>query len=220
MIEPVEKIILETRLRVWVACSVGGCGILAHAMVGRHDGDHMESRGTALAFAHSVVYKIGLSSSHEDLSTPQILVDTADEVIDDPEHIYLLCTTWRCLPEGVEICSVGANSVLVFEGDVIREAIIPHSINALLQSQGQSPVGNFQGQIATHALGGKKGCKVDDVRVANIPLLPTTTLAIIEDRRLADDIIQHAVPRNDLPSFIEGWDPPGKRIRTSVLISL
>ncbi len=220
MIEPVEKIILETRLRVWVACSAGGSGILAHAMVGKHDGDYMESRGTALAFAHSVLYKIGLSSSHKDLPTPQILVNTAAEVINDPEHVYLLCTIWRCLPEGVEICSVGTNSVLVFEGDSIREVITPHSVSAILQSQGRQSNDPKYGMYTTHALGHRNGCSMEDVRIARIPLLSTTTIAIIADRRLADDIIQHAVSQNELPSFIESWDSPGKRIRTSVLISL
>lgn len=218
-LELVEKVILETRLNVGVVLSISGCGILARAMVGKHDENFREARSTGLAFAHRVVSTIGLSGSHDRISTPQILVDTAAEVIEDPKHVGVMCTTWRCLPEGVEICSVGTNSVLVFEGDIIREAVTPHSIRELLRSRGietHSP----KGRMPTLALDDGSHCKVEDVRVALVPLLPTTTIAVIEDRRLADDILQHAVPRNDLSSFIESWTPQGKKIRTSVLISL
>jgi hypothetical protein len=143
----------------------------------------------------------------------------AAEVIDDPEHVDLICTTWQSVPEAVEICSIGTTSVLVFEGDTIREVITPHSVKELLRSQGIEMHGP-QGRLPTRVLGGKNSCSVEDVRVALVPLLPTTTIAVIEDRRLADDLLQHAVPRNELASFIESWDPPGKRIRTSVLISM
>src|ERR1700730_9051175 len=99
--EVVEKIILETRPTVWVALSMGGCGILTHAMVGRHDADFRETRRTGLAVAHRVVQAVGFSSSQNPVSTPQILVDAADAVIDDPEQVFLLGTTWQCLPDGV-----------------------------------------------------------------------------------------------------------------------
>jgi hypothetical protein len=188
-------------------------------MVGRHDEDFRETRSTGLAFAHGVVQAISFAPSPHRVSTPQILVDAADAVIDDPEHVCLLATTWQYLPEGVEICSVGANSVLVFEGNLFREVIIPHSATEFLRSQGHQ-VRDWHGMLATHALGGKNGCRVDDVRVARVPFSPTTTIAIIEDRRLADAITQLAVPRNELSSFLEAWTPPGKRIRTSVLLSL
>ena len=222
-LELVEKIILETQpTAVWVALSSGGCGILTRAMVGRHDEDFRETRSTGLEFAHGVVQAISFAPSPHRVSTPQILVDAADAVIDDPEHVCLYGTTWQCLPDGVEICSVGTNSVLVFEKGDLQEVIVPHSINELLRSQGRAlhPLGR---QVATHALGSRKSarsCGVDDVRVAHVPLAPTTTIAIIEDRRLADAIIQFAVPRNELPAFIEAWNSPGKRIRTSVLLSL
>jgi hypothetical protein len=220
-LELVEKIILETRSgRAWIALSIGGCGILAHAGIGRHLREHQEERSIALKFTSRVLHALGDSPANERLSTPQILVDTAVAVIDDPQHVGLFCATWQCMPEGVEICSVGTSSVLVFEGDdAIQEAIDPHSVNTFLRNKGLSIDPVRGGRIPTHALGGPNSCTVDDVRVTHVPFLPTTTIAIIEDRRLADNIMQTAVPRNELPSFIEAWAPPGKRIRTSVLIS-
>src|SRR6185437_5885479 len=177
-LELVEKIILETQpTAVWVALSSGGCGILTRAMVGRHDEDFRETRSTGLEFAHGVVQAISFAPSPHRVSTPQILVDAADAVIDDPEHVCLLATTWQYLPEGVEICSVGANSVLVFEENLFREVIIPHSATEFLRSQGHQ-VRDWHGMLATHALGGKNGCRVDDVRVARVPFSPTTTIAI------------------------------------------
>jgi hypothetical protein len=217
--ELVEKIILEPRVSAWIALSVGGCGILARTLIGRHMREYGESRKIALKFAHHVLQKI-IFSPQNPSSTPQVLVTTADEVIDDPEHVYLSCTTWRHLLDEIEICSVGANSVLVFENDDIWEAIIPHTINTLLQSRGEPPASDPKGHIETHGLGGKDGCNVEDVGIAHIPLRLTTTVAIIQDRRLADAIIQSAVQQSDLSSFIERWTPPGKRIRTSVLLSL
>jgi len=218
-LELVEKIILETRPSPWVALSIGGCGILTRAMVGKHDENFIEARSTGLAFANRVITTIGLSRSRDRVSIPQILVDTAAEVIDDPKHVSVMCTTWQCLPQEVEICSVGTNSVFVFEEDTIREVIVPHSIRELLRSQGIE-TNHPNGRLPTHGLDDGSHCRVEDVRVALVPLLPTTTIAVIKDRQLADDILQHAVPRNELASFIESWNPPGKTIRTSVLISL
>lgn len=221
--EIVEKIILETRIGVWVALSVGGCGILARAKVGRHDEEYRESRSIALAFAHRVVHTIGLSRPQSRVPTPQILIDAADEVISDAELTALLCTTWQYVSDTIEICSVGSNSVLVFEGNTIEEVVTAHTINELLRSQGAQGDTSIRGRIVTHTLGAKnskQSCRIDDVRVAHIPLLPTTTIAIIEDRRLADAILNRAVPGNELFSFIESWKPQGTRIRTSVLLSL
>lgn len=220
--ELVEKIFLENRVGVWIALSIGSCGILTRALVGRHEREYMESQRIALAFAHHVVQAVGFSPAHNRVSTPQILVDAADAVIDDPDHVFLLSTTWQCRPEGVEICSVGSNSVLVFEGDTIRAVITPHTVIELLQRQGKVPDAKY-GNHVTHALGSRKSeksCHINDVRVAHVPFLPTATIAIIQHRRLADAIIRLAVPRNRLPAFIEEWTPPGKRIRTSVLLSL
>jgi hypothetical protein len=224
--ELVEKILLETRPIPWVALSMGGCGILTRALLwrdsygGGHDEHYMGARSSALTFAHRVLSAIGLSAPHEQGFTPQILVDAATALNDGPTHVALYCTTWQCVPEGLEICSVGSNSVLLFEESGIQEVIVPHSINTLLQSQGRGQVSDSRGRIATHALGGTHGCGVDEVRVARIPFVSTTTIAIIEDRRLVDAIIERVVPRDELPSFIEAWTPSGKRIRTSVLISL
>lgn len=219
--EPVERIVLETRSPRWVALSVGCGGILTRALIGRHAKKYRESEGVALAFASSVVQEVGCSFSPNQRSTPQILIDAADGVIDDPEHVALLCTTWKYLPERVEICSVGSNFVLVFEEDTIREAFIPHTVNELLKSQGQIPDSSHRMQL-THALGSKrseKSCHMDDVRVALISLLPTTTIAVIGEPLLAEAILKRSVPRNQLSSFIESWDLRRKR-RTSVLISL
>lgn len=224
--ELVEKMLLETRPIPWVALSMGGCGILARALVwrdgygGGHDEHSMGTRRSALTFAHRVLSAIGLPAPYERGLTPQILVDAATALNDGPTHVALYCTTWQCVPEGLEICSVGSNSVLIFEESGIQEMIVPHSINTLLQSQGRGQVSDSRGRIATHALGGTHGCGVDDVRVARIPLVSTTTIAIIADRRLVDAIIEQGVPRDELPSFIEAWTPSGKRIRTSVLVSL
>lgn len=218
--EPVEKVTLETRPPRSIALSMGGCGILTRALVGRHARKYRESESIALVFAHTVVQAMGCSLLDDQWSTPQILVEVADTVIDDPEHVNLLCTTWKYLPEEVEICSVGSNSVLVFEGDTVQKALISHAINELLRIQGQQPNPMHRMQI-THALGSKqneKSCRIDDVRVVLIPLLPTTTIAVIEEPLLADAILERSVPRNQLSSFIESWNP--RRRRTSVLISL
>jgi hypothetical protein len=218
--ELVEKIILETPPSRWVAFSIGGCGILAHALIGRHETRYRESQSIALEFAHLVVHAAGFSASHDHVSMPQVLIDAADAVIDDPEHVVLLCTTWQSLPGGVEICSVGSNSVLAFERNIIREVIAPHTVNELLRSQGQTPDPRHRMQV-THVLGSKKSkksCRIDDVRVAFVPWRSATAIAIIEERLIADAILEHAVPEGKLSSFIEAWKPPGKR--TSVLISL
>lgn len=229
-LELVEKIILETRPRVWVAFSIGGTGILVKAMLGRHDGNYIGARSIALDFAQRVVRAMWLSLSHDRIPTPQILVDTTAALLNDPatenatvtakdkQLLELYCTTWQYVPEGLEICSVGANSVFVFEDEVMREVIVPHSFKALLQSQGKQ-IDEARGRIPTHALRYHNSCSLADVRVARVPLLPTTTIAIIVDRRLADAMIEQAVPRQELPSFIEAWTSQGKRIRTSVLIS-
>ena len=103
----------------------------------------------------------------------------------------------------------------------MQEAVVPHSVaNGFLQKYGQPVSDPTKGRIATHVLGGRNSCSVDDVRVARVPLSATTTIAIIVDRRLVDTIIEQNVSRHDLPSFIEGWMPRGRRNRTSVLISL
>ena len=150
-----EKIILEPQPSKWVAFSIGGCGILTRALVGRHETKYRESQSIALEFAHLVVQTAGFSTSPDRVSTPQILINAADAVIDDPEHVVLLCTTWQSLPEGVEICSVGSNSVLAFERDTIREVIIPHTVNELLWSQGQVLDPKHRMQV-THALDREK----------------------------------------------------------------
>ncbi|GHO56435.1 hypothetical protein [Ktedonobacter robiniae] len=155
-LEFVEKMILECRPTVWVALSIGGCGILTRAIVGKHDEDFTEARRTGMTFAHRVIEAIGFASSPHRVSTPQILVDTADAVINDPKHVCLVGTTWQCLPEGVEICSVGTNSVLVFEGDIFREVIIPHSATEFLRSQGHQVDDLRYGMIGTHALGAQR----------------------------------------------------------------
>ncbi len=213
---------VETRARPWVALSSGGCGILACTTLGRHDEDYKGSRGISLDFAHRVVQTMAKSASSERCATPQLLVETAEAVVKDPKDAGLICTTWQYKPEaGVEICSVGMTSVLVVEGDTVREAILPHSVaNAFLHRYGQKVSDPSRGTMASHVLGGNQSCSVDDVRVAHIPLLPTTTIALIANRRLADDILEQRVARDALPSFIDTWQPPGKRIRTSVLISL
>jgi|SRR5579885_1874522 hypothetical protein len=220
-----ETIILETQEPQWVVFSIGGCGILVRAMIGRHEAKYQESQGVALAFAYHVMQAIGLSPLQERASTPQILVEAADAVINDPEHMALLCTTWQRVPEGVEICSVGSNSVLVFEKDTVREAITPHTINELLRRQGKVPSPIHRMHV-THVLGSRKyqdSCRVEDVRVALIPLLSTTTIAITEEPLLADALLEHPIPRNELFSFVEKWEyPPGRlaKRKTSVLISL
>lgn len=223
MVELIEKVVLDTRRNVWVALSMRGCGILAQATVGKPDGDFIETRRIALAFAHQVIQSVGLSPDHERVPTPQVLIDAADRAINSSETVQVICTTWQALPEGIKICSVGSNSVLIFEGDVIKQTIAPHNFNELLRSQGTQVDERGRGGIVTHALGArnnKNSCSIDDVRVTSIPLLPITTIAVIAEWRLARDIIQSAVPRNELSSFIDAWDGLAKRARTSVLISL
>ena len=224
-LELVEKIMLENRSgRAWIALSIGGCGMLAHASIGRHLRAHGEERGIALKFAYQVLHMLGTVPADERPPTPQILVDAAAATIDDPEHVCLLCTTWQSVPGGVEICSVGATSVLVFEDDCIKEVVTRHTVSEILRLRGE-PMSDLPGAqgVPTHALEGRSSqtaCRVDDVRVAIVPLKPSTIVAVIEDWRLASDIKRRAVPGDRLPAFIEAWDPPGKKIRTSVLISL
>lgn len=220
-VAPVEKIMLDNRRNGWVAVGFGGCGIIAQALVGRHHRKVNESQGIALAFAHQVVQTLGFSSSFDHASTPQLLVDTADALIDEPELVIVQCTTWKTLPEQVEICSVGINSVLVFEGDVAREVIAPQSINQLLRKQGKAPSWRHRNQI-TCALGSRnneKNCRVEEVQVALIPISPGTTIAVIEERFLVDDFLERALPASELSAFIASWNPPGKPIRTSVILS-
>ncbi len=222
--EPIEKILLESPHFKWTALSIGSCGILARALVGRHAREYRESQKITLAFAHQVTQALGFAPVPERVSTQQILVDAADAVIDDSEHVMVLCTTWEYIPEGVEICSVGSNSVLVSEQEMVREALMPHTVNDLLRSQGQVPDPRHRLQI-THALGSRKNeksCRMEDVRVARIPLLPTTTIAVLEDPLLAEALVAHPVPGNEIWSFLEQWSPPEMRIRTriGVLISL
>lgn len=222
--KPVEKILLDIPNHHWIALSTGGCGILTCSIIGRHEREYQEGRKVALAFAHSVVWAMSSSPAHERLSTPQLLVDAATAVIDDPEHVVLMATTWQYRPEGVEICSVGLNSLLIFEEDNVREGFSPHTVNELLKRLGKAPDPRHSFQI-THALGSGKSenehfVRADDVRVALIPLELTTTIAILAERLLVDAIIEQAVPRKELLSFIEAWTPPGNKISTGVLISM
>ncbi|GHO49746.1 hypothetical protein [Ktedonospora formicarum] len=169
-----------------------------------------------------MIQKIDVVPSPENLSLPQILLDAADEVIEDPEYMFLLGTTWRYVPEGVEICSVGAATVLVFEQETLEEVITPHTVTEWLKRQGHSihtPL--FMNQV-THMLGSRKSqksCHVEDIRMALVPLLPTTTIAIIAEQLLVEAIQEHRIPRHELSSFIEAWSPPGVMRTTSVLIS-
>lgn len=222
--EPVEKIFLNTPPRGWVALSIGGCGVLARTLMGRHQEEYLETQRIAMAFASWVLEAVGCSSDQA-LSTPQILVEAADAVIEDPKDVSLLCTAWRYLPEEVEICSVGSNEVLVFEQESVRKALTSHSVNELLRSWGQGPQPRHRMQV-TYALGSRKNeksCHAEDVRVARIPLLPTTTIVVTEEPLMADALLEHPVPRSELFSFIEAWEyPPGRpaKRKTSVLISL
>jgi hypothetical protein len=223
--ELVERIILEIRSRPWVALSNGGCGVLAHALIGRtlelagYDEGYRGARSFGLAFAHRVVSAMAMSPAQQRVPTPQILVDTVEAVKADLALLSVLCTTWRSTTEGIEICSVGANSVLLFEeGEAIREVISRHTYNELWRLQGSAQRSLVMGEIPLCLLGAN--CSVEDVRVALVPLLPTRTIAVIQKRQLAEALMEHSVSREDLPSFIEAWKPQGKRIRTSVLISL
>ncbi len=220
-IAPVAKIMLDIRQNGWITVSIGGYGIVAQALVGRHHRKVNESQGIALEFTHRVVQAIGFSSSPHHPSTPPLRVDIADALIDEPKLVILQCTTWQMMTEQIEICSVGANSVLVFEGETTREVIVPQTVNELLRRQGKAPSWK-RGNIITHALGSRsneKSCRVEEVQVARIPVSPGTTIAVIEERFLVDDFLERALPASALSSFIESWNPPGRPIRTSVILS-
>ncbi len=224
--EPIEKIFLNTPPRGWVVLSIGGCGVLTRTLMRRHQEEYMETQRIAMAFASRIVEAVGFSLDQQ-LSTSQILVDMADAVIEDPKDVSLLCTIWRYLAEEVEICSVGSNEVLVFEQERVRKAFASHSISEseIVRNQGLVVPPIHRRQI-THALGSRKNeksCHTGDVRVARIPLLPTTTILITEEPLMADALLEHPVPRNELFSFVEKWEyPPGRlaKRKTSVLISL
>ncbi|GHO48678.1 hypothetical protein KSX_68410 [Ktedonospora formicarum] len=219
---PVEKISLETQQFKWSVLSTGNCGILVKPLIGRHEREYHENQRLGLAFAHHVIQQLDGDPSSERLSTPQLLLDAADAVITDPDFMFLLMTTWRYVPEGVEICSVGANTVLVFEQDTIEEVIVPHTALEWLKQQGQSIHAPLFANPVTHMLGSRKSqksCRIEDIRVALVPLLPTTTIAIIAEQLLVEAIQEQRIPRNELSSFIETWSPPGRMRTTSVLIS-
>ncbi len=224
--EPIEKIFLNTPPRGWVVLSIGGCGVLAQTLMGSYVKEYMESQKVAMRFAHRAIEAVGFSPDQA-LSTLQILVETADAVIEDPERVFLHGTIWRYLSEEVEVCSVGSNEVLVFEQGNVRKALTSHSISEseMVRSQGLVVPPIHRRQV-THTLGSRKNqksCQAEDVRVARIPLLSTTTIMITEEPLLADALLAHPVPRNELFSFIEGWEyPPGRpaKRKTSVLISL
>jgi hypothetical protein len=218
-----ESILLDTRDHAHVALSIRGSGILTKALIGRLGG-YEEAQRTAIDFAYRVVRAIGLSfADGERLPTPQILVDAADAVITDP-LASLTCTTWKWLAEGIEVCSIGANTVLLFQENTIRQLIAPHTVYELLKSQG-GPLPSLHlgsAHVPLKALGLKKHSQigtVEDIRVAVVPLYPTSTLAVIEEPCLAEEIVEQQVPRQDLASFIESWDGLAKKLRTSVLIS-
>lgn len=118
-----EHILLDVHLSTYIAMSLRGTGILAKALVGRHE-RRAEERRTALAFATQVIQAFSVPSATEQPSTPQILVEAADAVITDPLSL-LTCTSWRWLPEGMEICSIGANCVLLCQGGTTRLIIAP-----------------------------------------------------------------------------------------------
>jgi hypothetical protein len=220
---PIEKVVLETRASEWVVCSIGSCGILTRALIGRHAKEYGESKGRALTFAHQAVRAIGLVPAHDRLSTSQILVDLADVLVDDPEHVQFLATTWQYLPEGVEICSVGSNAVLVIEGESARDVVTPHTVIELLRRQGHvlNPGERKRHRMqVTHALGAKtnqRSCRVEDVQVALVPWFPSVVIAICEERLLADMLLAYPKSGPEISSFIEAWSYSGRR--TSVLIS-
>ncbi|HLG78444.1 MAG TPA: hypothetical protein VKX46_18660 [Ktedonobacteraceae bacterium] len=220
---PRERVILEAYSPEWIVCSIGTCGILTRALVGKLGREYHESQRLALEFAHQVVRAVGIVPPDERVSTPHILVEAADALIDDPEHILLLATTWRYLPEGIEICSAGSNSVLLVEGTMMREVITPHTVLAQLQSQGYQLSFKQKMQIRnqlTRSLGSRKNrlrCRADEVQMALVSWSPGTTIAIFEDRLLVEDLLEHPVPRSELSSFIDAWPHP--RGKTSVLIS-
>lgn len=220
---PIEKVILETRAPERVVCSIGNGGIFTRALIGRHARKYRESQDIALEFAHQAVRAVGLVPAHERTATAQILVDLADALIDDPKHVQFLATTWQYLPEGVEICSVGSNSVLVVEGERVREAVTPHTVIDLLRHQGYTlnPEERKRHRMQlTRALGSRANqwsCQVNEVQVALIPWVPAATIVICEERLLADALLERPVPGHEIPSFIEAWKRP--RGKTCVLIS-
>lgn len=226
MIEDVnlrEHILLDTNVSLHVALSVRGSGILAKALAGKYDG-RLQERAMLLAFAYRVVSSIGLLPADERQPTPQILVDAADTVIADQEA-SLTCTTWKWLPEGMELCSIGANTVLVSDGTMIRQVIAPQTAYELLKSQGEPlPSRSLpSAHIAVKALGPKLhplSGTVEDVRVAIVPFSSRSTIAIVEDVQVAQDILKQQVSGSELPSFIQTWDQKAKKVATSVLISL
>lgn len=220
-VAPVEKIMLDKRQNGWAAVSIGGCGIVAQALVGRHHRKVNESQGIAFAFAHRVVQTLGFSASPDRPSTPQLLVDIADALIDEPELVIVQCTTWQMVSEQVEICSVGANSVLAFEGEAARKVIAPQTVNELLRRQGKAPSWK-RGNLITHALGSRnneKSCCVEEVQRVLIPVSPGSTVAVIEEDFLVDDFLERALPASELSAFIASWNPPWKARRTSVILS-
>ncbi|GCE12000.1 hypothetical protein [Tengunoibacter tsumagoiensis] len=211
----IGKFFVEMNYDTWIVMNVGECGIIARAVYG----NKWTERSAGISFASRVLQEISSLEKDERGQTPRILINTALAVNVLPESGFI-CTTWQCFPDFIEICSVGTNSILMSNSSIMQEAITRHSVDHLLNYDEPQRDLRWRNTI-THILGNENGCHIEDIRVFRTPLLQDTKIAIIVERRLAYDIIKQKISPQNLSSFIDNWScPPGRKNRTSVLLSL
>ncbi len=221
-VEFIEQILVETREHRWVTLSLGGCGILTRAFIGRHALVYNEAQRIGMRFAQQVMQGLVNVPPEERLPTPQILEEAAEAVIEDPGHVFFFVTTWCARPEGIEVCSIGVATVLVLEGGQVRE-VVPSSERLAQLRQIGDPYQLQVWYLLGDALGARRnrqqGLHRDPIECVTIPLTPATTVAIVTDRRLAAAILKQQVGREQLLSFIKTWPFPAGKYRTCVLLS-
>ena len=216
-LQTVEQIRIEKHSQHWMVMSSSGCGILASAVIGRHWMQYHEGQRRGLAFASAVLQAMHAQPPQAPSLTPHLLLDSADTLIDDPKRLLFMCTTWQYLEEGVEICSIGTNTVLTMGPEGSHVVIAPHSVNEILKSEGQAPHRLAQYQI-TRALG-SSNCTIEDIRTVLVPFTPGTTLVMVIEPFFGDALLDHPVSTQELDAFVGEWNTDGRKNSSYVQIS-
>ncbi|GCE12008.1 hypothetical protein [Tengunoibacter tsumagoiensis] len=213
--------IVEKTIRRWIVVNMAEHGIFVRAIYG----NMWRERHAGLAFASRVLQEVSWLESHERGQTPRILIDTARATNVEPQGGFI-CTTWQCFPDSIEICSVGTNAVLVGDANGMQEALVRHSgdevikQDAIKRGERLQYANLFHRFTVTHVLGSEKGCKIEDIRVVQIPLVQDTVIGILSDHEIASEAVRQKIPGSQLFSFIQDWTPIERVERTSVVISV
>ncbi|GCE12001.1 hypothetical protein [Tengunoibacter tsumagoiensis] len=217
----ITQSIVEKTISGWIVVDMAEHGIVVRAIYG----NMWTGRHAGLAFASRVLQEVSWLESHERGQTPRILIDTARATNVEPQGGFI-CTTWQCFPDSIEICSVGTNTVLVGDANGMQEVLVRHSIDEVIKQdaikRGELPKDayHFYRFFATHVLGDKKGCMIEDIRVVQIPLVQDTVIGILSDHEIASEAVRQKIPGFQLFSFIQDWTPIERVERTSVVISV